>query len=59
MMDETRSRAPLDRHGERGDGELGAHVVAHGPADHLAGTAGCAKRGRGASSVSRMGISRV
>src|ERR1700676_4593268 len=38
MMDEARSWAPpLDRHGERSDGELGAHVVAHGPADHLAG----------------------
>ena len=29
--------APLDRHGERGDGEFGAHVIAHRPADHLAG----------------------
>jgi hypothetical protein len=38
MMDEAHSWAPpLDRHGERGDGELGAHVVAHGPTDHLAG----------------------
>jgi hypothetical protein len=36
MMDEAHSWAPpLDRHGERGDGELGAHVVAHGPTDHL------------------------
>jgi hypothetical protein len=38
MMDQARSRAsPLDGHSERGDGELGAHVVAHGPTDHLAG----------------------
>jgi hypothetical protein len=38
MMDETCSRAPpLDRHGERGDREFSAHVVTHGPADHLAG----------------------
>jgi hypothetical protein len=38
VMGETWSQAlPLDRHGERGGGELGAHVVAHCPADHLAG----------------------
>ena len=38
MMGETRPRAAaLDRHGERRDGEFGAHVVAHCPADHLAG----------------------
>ena len=37
-MDETGPRAaPLDRHGERGDGEFSAHVVAHCPADRLAG----------------------
>ena len=29
--------APLDRDGERGDGELSAHMVAHRPANHLAG----------------------
>ena len=38
MMDEARSWAPpLDRHHERGDGEFGTHVFAHGPANHLAG----------------------
>jgi len=38
MMDEARSRAaPLDCHDERGDSEFGTHVLAHGPANHLAG----------------------
>ena len=38
MMDEACSRAaPLDCHDERGDGEFGTHVLAHGPANHLAG----------------------
>jgi len=38
MMNEARSRASaLDCHGERRDGEFGAHVIAHGPADHFAG----------------------
>jgi hypothetical protein len=38
MMDEARSRAtPLDCHDERGDGEFGTHVLAHRPANHLAG----------------------
>jgi len=38
MMDEAGSRAsPLDCHDERGDGEFGTHVFAHGPANHLAG----------------------
>jgi hypothetical protein len=38
MMDKTRSRAPpLDRYGERDEDEFGAHMVAYGPADHLAG----------------------
>jgi len=37
-MDEARSRAaPLDCHDERGDGEFGTHMLAHGPANHLAG----------------------
>jgi hypothetical protein len=37
-MDEARSRAwPLDCHDERGDGEFGTHVLAHGRANYLAG----------------------
>src|SRR5205807_297529 len=37
MMDQACSRAlPLDCHGERGDGEFGTHVIAHGPTNHLA-----------------------
>ncbi len=46
MMDEARSRAaPLDCHDERGDGEFGTHVLAHRPANHLAGISGCATAG--------------
>ena len=38
MMNETRRRtSALDGHGERGNGQFGAHMIAHGPADHLAG----------------------
>jgi hypothetical protein len=38
MMDETDRQAPsLDRHDERGDGEFGAHMIAHGRANDLAG----------------------
>jgi hypothetical protein len=38
MMDQARSRtSSLDCHGERGDGQFGTHVIAHGPADHLPG----------------------
>ena len=38
MMNETRRRmSSLDCHSERGDGQFGAHMIAHGPADHLAG----------------------
>jgi len=38
MMDQACSRMPpLDCHGERGDGEFGMQVLAHRPANHLAG----------------------
>jgi hypothetical protein len=38
MVDQAGSGAlPLDCHGERGDGEFGTHVLAHGPTHHLAG----------------------
>jgi hypothetical protein len=38
MMNEPRRRtSSLDGHNERGDGQFGAHVIAHGPADHLTG----------------------
>jgi len=39
MMDETRPAGGRRWIAmvKRGDGELGAHVVAHRPADHLAG----------------------
>jgi len=33
----VRSTRSLDCHDERGDGEFGTHVLAHGPANHLAG----------------------
>jgi hypothetical protein len=37
-MNETRPRAAsLDRHGQGGHGEFGAHVLAHCPADDLPG----------------------
>jgi hypothetical protein len=40
-MDKTRPRAAaLDGYGQRRHGEFGAHVLAHRPADHLAGEQG-------------------
>jgi len=37
-MDQPWSRAlPLDCHDQRSDGEFGAHMIAHCPADHFAG----------------------